>query len=36
MNYRVMEANYIAGTPYLGADVIMYPGPSGWVGRLLA
>jgi PQQ-dependent dehydrogenase (methanol/ethanol family) len=27
MNYKGLEANYIAGTPYLGADVLMYPGP---------
>ena len=36
MNYRGMEANYIAGTPYLGADVHMYPGPGGYRGEMLA
>jgi hypothetical protein len=29
MDYEGIEANYIAGTPYLGADVKMYPGPVG-------
>jgi lanthanide-dependent methanol dehydrogenase len=29
MDEGVMEANYIAGTPYVGADVKMYPGPGG-------
>jgi PQQ-dependent dehydrogenase (methanol/ethanol family) len=36
MNYTAMEANYIEGTPYLGADVLMYPGPNGKPGRLVA
>ena len=27
MDYEGIEANYIAGTPYLGADVQMYAGP---------
>jgi PQQ-dependent dehydrogenase (methanol/ethanol family) len=36
MNYRAMEANYIEGTPYLGADVLMYPGKDGAPGRLVA
>jgi PQQ-dependent dehydrogenase (methanol/ethanol family) len=26
MEYQAMQANYIAGTPYLGASVKMYPG----------
>lgn len=30
------KANYIAGTPYIGADVTMYPGPGGWEGALIA
>jgi PQQ-dependent dehydrogenase (methanol/ethanol family) len=30
------KANYIAGTPYIGANVTMYPGPGGWQGALLA
>ena len=29
MDYAGTEANYIAGTPYLGADVRMYAGPGG-------
>ncbi|MCA1663407.1 MAG: PQQ-binding-like beta-propeller repeat protein, partial [Myxococcales bacterium] len=36
MNYEGIEANYIAGTPYLGADVKMYPGPGGFQGELVA
>lgn len=35
MNYGGLEANYIAGTPYLGADVLMYPGPGGYRGALI-
>jgi PQQ-dependent dehydrogenase (methanol/ethanol family) len=36
MDYKGMEANYIAGTPYLGADVKMFPGPGGYQGELEA
>ena len=37
MNYTGIEANYIAGTPYLGADVLMYPDKSTpGRGRLVA
>ncbi len=36
MDYEGVEANYIAGTPYLGADVKMYPGPGGYQGELVA
>jgi PQQ-dependent dehydrogenase (methanol/ethanol family) len=36
MDYEWIEANYIAGTPYLGADVKMYPGPGGYQGELVA
>jgi PQQ-dependent dehydrogenase (methanol/ethanol family) len=36
MDYEPIEANYIAGTPYLGADVRMFPGPGGFQGELLA
>jgi PQQ-dependent dehydrogenase (methanol/ethanol family) len=36
MNYEGIEANYIAGTPYLGADVRMFPGPGGYQGELVA
>jgi len=36
MNYEGTEANYIAGTPYLGASVKMFPGPGGYRGELVA
>jgi PQQ-dependent dehydrogenase (methanol/ethanol family) len=36
MDYEGIEANYIAGTPYLGADVKMYVGPGGYQGELVA
>jgi alcohol dehydrogenase (cytochrome c) len=36
MDYEGLEANYIAGTPYLGASVRMYPGPGGYQGELVA
>jgi PQQ-dependent dehydrogenase (methanol/ethanol family) len=36
MDYAGVEANYIAGTPYLGADVKMYQGPGGYHGELVA
>jgi PQQ-dependent dehydrogenase (methanol/ethanol family) len=36
MDYEGIESNYIAGTPYLGADVRMYPGPGGYQGELVA
>jgi PQQ-dependent dehydrogenase (methanol/ethanol family) len=36
MSYEGIEANYIAGTPYLGADVKMYMGPGGYQGELIA
>ena len=36
MNYEGVEANYIAGTPYLGASVKMFPGPGGYRGELVA
>jgi PQQ-dependent dehydrogenase (methanol/ethanol family) len=36
MDYEGIEANYIAGTPYLGASVKMYPGPGGYHGELVA
>ena len=36
MNYGGIEANYIAGTPYLGASVRMYPGPGDYQGELVA
>jgi PQQ-dependent dehydrogenase (methanol/ethanol family) len=33
MDYMGVEANYIAGTPYVGADVRMFPGPGAEAGR---
>jgi PQQ-dependent dehydrogenase (methanol/ethanol family) len=36
MDYEAIEANYIAGTPYLGASVKMYPGPDGDQGVFIA
>lgn len=36
MNHTMLEANYIAGTPYLGAEVVMYPGPGDYQGELVA
>ncbi|MBV9929798.1 MAG: PQQ-dependent dehydrogenase, methanol/ethanol family, partial [Alphaproteobacteria bacterium] len=36
MDEGVMQANYIAGTPYVGSDVKMYAGPGGWRGVFTA
>jgi PQQ-dependent dehydrogenase (methanol/ethanol family) len=36
MDFGAMEANYISGTPYVGADVKMYAGPGGNRGALTA
>jgi glucose dehydrogenase len=36
MDWQTMPANYIAGTPYIGAEVRMYAGPGGHRGELLA
>lgn len=36
MDYEGTAVNYIAGTPYLGAEVRMYPGPGGYQGELIA
>lgn len=36
MDYEGLEASYIAGTPYLGADVKMKPGPGGTQGSFVA
>ncbi len=36
MDYGGLKANYISGTPYLGADVKMKPGPGGIQGYLVA
>jgi lanthanide-dependent methanol dehydrogenase len=36
MDIEGMEANYIAGTPYMGASVKMYAGPGGHRGEFMA
>ena len=36
MDYAGVEANYIAGTPYVGAEVRMYAGPGGHRGVFTA
>lgn len=36
MDWESMEANYIAGTPYLGAEVRMFTGPGGYRGAVTA
>ena len=36
MEYQGMQANYIAGTPYVGANVRMYAGPGGNRGEFSA
>jgi PQQ-dependent dehydrogenase (methanol/ethanol family) len=36
MDEEGLEANYIAGTPYIGASVRYYPGPGGNEGELMA
>ncbi len=36
MDYKGMSASYIAGTPYLGADVRMYAGPGSNRGEFIA
>jgi lanthanide-dependent methanol dehydrogenase len=36
MDWMSMQVNYIAGTPYVGADVHMKPGPGGNRGELTA
>ena len=36
MDYEGTAVNYIAGTPYLGASVRMYPGPGGYQGEFMA
>jgi hypothetical protein len=30
MDFEALEANYIAGTPFVGANVRMYSGPGGY------
>lgn len=36
MDFEAMEVNYIAGTPYLGADAVYKPGPGGHLGEVTA
>jgi lanthanide-dependent methanol dehydrogenase len=36
MDWENVQANYIAGTPYVGANVIMKPGPGGFRGEVSA
>ncbi|HUN84821.1 MAG TPA: PQQ-dependent dehydrogenase, methanol/ethanol family [Terracidiphilus sp.] len=36
MDFEDTTANYIAGTPYVGANVRMYPGPGGYQGEFIA
>lgn len=36
MDWESMQANYIAGTPYVGAEVRMYAGPGGNRGAVTA
>ncbi|WP_370545466.1 methanol/ethanol family PQQ-dependent dehydrogenase [Caulobacter sp. 17J80-11] len=36
MDVQTAEANYIAGTPYVGAEVRMYAGPGGHRGLFMA
>ena len=36
MDVEGMEANYIAGTPYMGVSVKMYPGPGEHRGEVIA
>jgi lanthanide-dependent methanol dehydrogenase len=33
MQHEGTDVNYIAGTPYVGANVVMYPGPGGHRGE---
>jgi PQQ-dependent dehydrogenase (methanol/ethanol family) len=36
MDFEATDVNYIAGTPYVGANVKFYPGPGGHRGELSA
>lgn len=36
MDFEGEQVNYIAGTPYVGARVRMYPGPGGYQGEFIA
>jgi PQQ-dependent dehydrogenase (methanol/ethanol family) len=36
MDWELRDANYIAGTPYIGAETHFYPGPGGNAGEFMA
>jgi alcohol dehydrogenase (cytochrome c)/methanol dehydrogenase (cytochrome c) subunit 1 len=36
MNYEGVEVKYTAGAPYVGANVLMFPGPGGHLGEFMA
>ncbi len=36
MDFEGLPANFIPGTPFIGASIKMYPGPGGFQGELLA
>jgi alcohol dehydrogenase (cytochrome c) len=36
MDFEGVEANYIAGTPFVGSSVRFYAGPGGYRGELMA
>ena len=36
MDYRGLEVDYVAGAPYVGADVRQYAGPGGNLGEFMA
>lgn len=36
MNYEGVEVQYIAGAPYVGANVLIFPGPGGYQGEFMA
>jgi len=36
MNYEGTDVKYIAGAPYVGANVLMFPGPGGNLGEFIA
>ena len=36
MNFKALNVGYIAGTPFVGAEVDMYAGPGGYRGEFMA
>ena len=36
MNFEAVDVSYIAGTPYVGAQVVYHPGPGGHLGEVTA